>query len=147
MDLTALLTAALKHQASDLHLSAGMQPMLRVHGQMQAMDLPALDADAVAHLLTQAASAEQQQVLATALELDFALALPGLGRFRVNAFMQSRGTAAVFRCIPGEVPTLAALGVPAVTLPWPSLRKAGLRDASLSAVMVALAVMAWVANA
>ena len=95
MDLTALLTAALKHQASDLHLSAGMQPMLRLHGQMQAMDLPALDADAVAHLLAQAASAEQQQVLATALELDFALALPGLGRFRVNAFMQSRGAAAV----------------------------------------------------
>ena len=114
MDLTALLTAALKYHASDLHLSAGMQPMLRVHGQMQAMDLPALDADAVAHLLAQAASAEQQQVLATALELDFALALPGLGRFRVNAFMQSRGTAAVFRCITGEVPTLAALGVPAV---------------------------------
>ena len=114
MDLTALLTAALKHQASDLHLSAGMQPMLRVHGQMQAMDLPALDPDAVLHLLAQATSAEQQQVLATALELDFALALPGLGRFRVNAFMQSRGAAAVFRCIPGEVPTLASLSVPAV---------------------------------
>ena len=116
MDLTALLTAALKHQASDLHLSAGMQPMLRVHGQMQAMDLPALDADAVQHLLAQATSAEQQQALATALELDFALALPGLGRFRVNAFMQSRGAAAVFRCIPGEVPTLASLSVPAVAV-------------------------------
>ena len=114
MDLTALLTAALAHQASDLHLSAGMQPMVRVYGQMQAMDLPALDADAVQHLLAQATSAEQQQALATALELDFALALPGLGRFRVNAFMQSRGAAAVFRCIPGEVPTLASLGVPAV---------------------------------
>jgi len=114
MDLTALLTAALAHQASDLHLSAGMPPMLRVHGEMQTMDLPALNADAVRQLLAQATSAEQQQALAAALELDFALALPGLGRFRVNAFMQSRGAAAVFRCIPSEVPTLAALGVPEV---------------------------------
>ena len=114
MDLTALLTAALTHQASDLHLSAGMPPMLRVHGEMQTMDLPALNADAVRQLLAQATSAEQQQALAAALELDFALALPGLGRFRVNAFLQSRGAAAVFRCIPSEAPTLAALGVPEV---------------------------------
>jgi twitching motility protein PilT len=114
MDLKQLLTAARSQQASDLHLSAGMPPMLRVHGQMQAMDLPALDADAVLHLLAQATNAEQLQALATALELDLAWTHAALGRFRVNAFMQSRGAAAVFRCIPAAVPALASLGAPAV---------------------------------
>jgi twitching motility protein PilT len=114
MNLNALLTDALARQASDLHLSAGMPPLLRVHGEMEVMDLPALDAQAVAHLLAQAMNAGQRETFSKLLELDFALELPGLARFRVNVFEQHRGLGAVFRSIAATVPALETLGAPAV---------------------------------
>jgi twitching motility protein PilT len=114
MTLTELLSAALARQASDLHLSTGMPPLLRVHGEMLAMDLPALSAAALGQLLEQAMTGEQRAAFAQALELDFAVEVPGLARFRVNAFEQHRGAGAVFRSIPTAVPTLESLGAPAV---------------------------------
>ena len=114
MNLNTLLTDALARQASDLHLSAGMPPLLRVHGEMEVMDLPALDAQAVTDLLAQAMRAGQRETLSKTLELDFALELPGLARFRVNVFEQYRGAGAVFRSIAAAVPTLASLGAPTV---------------------------------
>jgi twitching motility protein PilT len=114
MDLTALLTTALARQASDLHLAAGMPPMLRVHGQIEALDWPVQSQKDVAALISQVMTAQQREVFAQTLELDLAWTHAVLGRFRVNAFMQSRGAAAVFRCIPATVPALASLGAPAV---------------------------------
>jgi twitching motility protein PilT len=114
MNLLELLGQALHRQASDLHLSAGLPPMLRVHGDIVPMDLPALSAAEVDDLLRQAMTPAQRDFFATTLELDFALELPGLSRYRVNAFRQSRGAAAVFRPIAAQVPQLEALGAPAV---------------------------------
>ena len=114
MDLTDLLTMALARQASDLHLAAGMPPMLRVQGLIEALDWPVLDQTEVAALLSQIMSAQQREVFAQTLELDLAWTHAALGRFRVNAFMQNRGAAAVFRSIPATVPALASLGAPAV---------------------------------
>ena len=114
MELTELLTAAISRHASDLHLSAGLPPMLRVHGDIQTLDLPALDAETLGQMLAQAMSPSQQTAFAQSLELDFALEVPGLARFRVNAFQHSRGAGAVFRSIPSAVPMLETLGAPAI---------------------------------
>ena len=81
MELTKLLTTATTREASDLHLSSGLPPMLRVHGDIHSMDLPAMDAAQVEHLLAQAMSRQQSHDFSTALELDFALNVPGLARF------------------------------------------------------------------
>ena len=114
MELTELLTTATRRQASDLHLSSGLPPMLRVHGDMASLDLPAMDAGQLGHLLAQVMSRQQRDEFAQSLELDFALEVPGLSRFRVNAFQHSRGAGAVFRSIPSVVPRLETLGAPAI---------------------------------
>ena len=114
MELTELLTTATRRQASDLHLSSGLSPMLRVHGDMTSLDLPPMDAAQLDHLLEQAMSRQQREDFATSLELDFALDVPGLACFRVNAFQHSRGAGAVFRSIPTAVPRLETLGAPAI---------------------------------
>ena len=114
MELTELLTVAISRNASDLHLSTGLPPMLRVHGDIQSLDLPALEGEQLAQMLAQAMSPNQQTAFAQSLELDFALDVPGLSRFRVNAFQHSRGAGAVFRSIPSVVPMLETLGAPAI---------------------------------
>ncbi len=114
MQLTELLTTATARHASDLHLSTGLAPMLRVHGDILSLDLPALDAPQMAQLLAQAMNPSQQNNFTQSLELDFALDVPGLARFRVNAFQHSRGAGAVFRSIPSVVPMLESLGAPAI---------------------------------
>jgi twitching motility protein PilT len=114
MELTELLAVAIQGGASDLHLSTGLPPMLRVHGDIQSLDLPALQAGQLGQMLAQVMSPEQQTAFAQSLELDFALAVPGLSRFRVNAFQHSRGAGAVFRSIPSVVPMLDTLGAPAI---------------------------------
>ena len=114
MELTELLTIAIHRHASDLHLSTGLPPMLRVHGDIQTLDLPPLEAEQLGQMLAQAMSPNQQTAFAQSLELDFALDVPGLSRFRVNAFQHSRGAGAVFRSIPSVVPMLETLGAPAI---------------------------------
>jgi twitching motility protein PilT len=114
MELTALLTTAIRRNASDLHLSTGLPPMLRVHGDIQTLDSPPLAAQQLGQMLAQAMSPIQLATFEQSLELDFALDVPGLARFRVNAFQHSRGAGAVFRSIPPVVPLLETLGAPAI---------------------------------
>jgi twitching motility protein PilT len=114
MQLIDLLTQGVNARASDLHLSAGQPPWLRVHGDMQALPFPTLDSDTIENLLDSAMNPTQRSEFMQSRELDFAWAVPGLARFRVNAFAQHRGTAAVFRTIPAEVQTLDDIGAPTI---------------------------------
>lgn len=111
MDITELLTLSISRGASDLHLSAGLAPMLRIDGDIRPLDSPALDAQQVLSLMHGLMSEPQRQVFASQQDLDFAYELPGVARFRVNAFQHSRGAAAVLRLIPSRVLSLEALGL------------------------------------
>ena len=112
MDIAELLTLAFEHHASDLHLSAGAVPMIRVDGDMQKLNFPVLENTQVAHLIYHTMNAAQREDYETRLELDFSYTLENGSRFRVNAFHQARGAAAVFRLIPAELKTLAQLSAP-----------------------------------
>lgn len=111
MDITDLLTASVRRGASDLHLSAGLSPMLRVDGEVWPLDAPALSPTQVADLLSPLLNQHQQKDFETSLETDFAFELPGLARFRANVFRQDRGMGAVFRTIPTNVQSLESLGL------------------------------------
>lgn len=109
MDITDLLALSVKHGASDLHLSAGMAPMLRVDGEMQRCELPVLAPAQVRELIHSVMTEQQRIAFEAQHEADFSYAVPELGRFRVNAFEQQRGSAAVLRSIAATVPSLASL--------------------------------------
>lgn len=111
MDIADLLAFSVKHGASDLHLSAGVAPMLRVDGDIQRCDLPELTADAARELIHSVMNSAQRSAFESAHEADFSYAVPGLGRFRVNAFEQQRGVGAVFRSITAQIPSLEGLGL------------------------------------
>ena len=111
MTITELLAFAQAQEASDLHLSAGLPPMVRVDGTLRKLAAPPLD-DAAALALIEAAMTEaQRQAFAEDGESDFSLAVPGVASFRVNAFRQYRGPGAVFRAIPTTVLSLRDLGL------------------------------------
>ena len=114
MDIFDFLGIAVKSKASDLHLSAGLPPMIRLHGDVQQLDLPALNQHALEAMLNRLMSDEQRELLETTLECDFSFEVPDLARFRANMFYQSRGTSAVFRVIPSQVQSLDALNAPAI---------------------------------
>jgi len=102
-------------QASDLHLSAEQSPILRIEGDLVFLtDIPALDSSLIKHLLFSIMDKTQQEEFERVLELDFAVTLKNIGRFRVNMFYQSAGVAAVFRVISSQIPTLEELSLPAV---------------------------------
>ncbi|MDP2379872.1 MAG: twitching motility protein PilT, partial [Pseudohongiella sp.] len=103
MDITKLLTFAVKSGASDLHLTAGMPPMIRVDGDMRRIDLPLMDHKTVHGLIYDIMTDKQRKDYEEFMETDFSFEVPDLARFRVNAFNQNRGAAAVFRTIPAEV--------------------------------------------
>ncbi|HEY7494730.1 MAG TPA: type IV pilus twitching motility protein PilT [Candidatus Tectomicrobia bacterium] len=108
-----LLALALKHKASDLHLRAGLPPLIRVHGHLQP--LPGGESnDGDAEILLELLSADQLHVFEKRHDLDFAYELSGVGRFRANFLRQHQGIGAVFRVIPSQIPTLGALGLPQV---------------------------------
>ncbi len=113
MDITELLAFAVKHNASDLHLSAGLPPMIRVDGDIRRINVPALDTKAVHALIYDIMNDRQRRDYEEFLECDFSFELSGIARFRVNAFNQDRGSAAVFRTIPSTILTLEQLGCPA----------------------------------
>jgi twitching motility protein PilT len=114
MDIAELLAFAVKNKASDLHLSAGLPPMLRIHGDVRRVNLPPLaDADVKA-LVYDIMNDSQRKQFEAQLEADFSFEIPNLSRFRVNAFLQNRGMGAVFRTIPSKVLTLEELNAPAV---------------------------------
>lgn len=114
MDITELLDFSVKHNASDLHLSAGVPPMVRVDGDVRKLSLPILDNNAVNRLIFDVMNDAQQREFEQNLEVDFSFDLTSIGRFRVNAFQQSRGCAAVFRTIPSKIPSLEAIGAPPI---------------------------------
>ena len=112
MDITELLAFSVKHNASDLHLSSGLPPMIRVDGDIRRINVPALDHKAVHSLVYDIMNDKQRRDYEEFMEVDFSFEIPGLARFRVNAFNQDRGAAAVFRTIPSKVLTLDDLGCP-----------------------------------
>lgn len=112
MDITELLNFSIKHNASDLHLSAGVPPMVRVDGDLRKLNVPALDHKVVSQLLYSIMSDTQRKEFEEAMELDFSFAIPQLARFRVNVFNQDRGMAGVIRTIPNDIKTLDQLELP-----------------------------------
>ena len=114
MDISQLLTFAVKNKASDLHLSAGLPPMLRVDGDVKRINIDALEHKQVHALVYDIMSDKQRRDFEEHLECDFSFEIPGLARFRVNAFNQNRGCGAVFRTIPSEILTLEDLGAPSI---------------------------------
>ena len=114
MEIWDLLRMVVHNQASDLHLSAELPPMQRVHGEMCHLALPVLSSDEVGRMLASVMSEAQRAQLAQYLECDFSFDFSEVGRFRVNAFHQNRGLAAVFRVIPSKVPNLDELKAPII---------------------------------
>lgn len=114
MDITELLAFSVKHKASDLHLSAGVPPMIRVDGEVRKVNVPALENKEVNNLIYDIMDDKQRKDFEERLETDFSFEIKGLARFRVNVFNQSRGVAAVFRTIPSEVLTLEDINAPAI---------------------------------
>ena len=114
MDITQLLAFAVKNRASDLHLSAGLPPMIRVHGDVRRLNVEALDHERVHAMVYDVMNDAQRKQFEETLECDFSFEVPGLSRFRVNAFNQQRGAGAVFRAIPSKVLTLEQLATPAL---------------------------------
>ena len=112
MTISELLAFSVRNQASDLHLSAGMPPMIRVHGEVKKINLPAMEHDEVQAMLHSIMSDDLKKNYASHLEVDFSFEIPNLARFRVNAFQQQRGAAAVLRTIPSKVLTLQDLNAP-----------------------------------
>ncbi len=112
MDITELLAFSVKHDASDLHISAGLPPMIRVDGDIRRINIPAMDHKVVHALVYDIMNDKQRRDYEEFLEVDFSFEIPGLARFRVNAFNQDRGAAAVFRTIPSKVLTLDDLNCP-----------------------------------
>lgn len=111
MDIPELLALCVAQGASDLHLSAGLPPMLRVDGEIVRSELAVLEPQQVQAMLQGLMSEAQRAEFAATLDLDFSYELPGIGRFRVNAFHQSRGAAGVLRAIPAQVPSMEQLGM------------------------------------
>ncbi len=114
MDIAELLAFAVKNHASDLHLSAGEPPMLRVDGDIRRINLPALDHKTVHALIYEIMNDKQRKEYEEFLETDFSFEIPGLARFRVNAFNHHRGAGAVFRTIPRRILTLEDIDAPPV---------------------------------
>jgi twitching motility protein PilT len=114
MDVTDLLGFAVKNKASDIHISAGLPPMVRINGQMRPVNVPALSKEVVHAMIYDIMNDAQRKWYEENLEIDFAIDVPQVARFRVNAFQQDRGPAAAFRTIPAKVLSLEDLNAPAI---------------------------------
>lgn len=114
MDITQLLAFSVKNNASDLHISAGEPPIIRVDGDMRRVNMPELEHKEVHSMVYDIMNDKQRKAYEEYWETDFSFEIPGVARFRVNAFNQNRGAAAVFRTIPSKVLTLEDLDAPAI---------------------------------
>ena len=112
MDIGELLAFSVKNGASDLHLSAGLPPMIRVDGDVRRINVPAMQHKDVHDLVYDIMNDKQRKDYEEFLECDFSFEIPGLARFRVNAFNQNRGSGAVFRTIPSTILSLEDLKAP-----------------------------------
>ena len=111
MDITELLAFSAKQGASDLHLSSGLPPMIRVDGDVRRINIPPLEHTQVHDLVYDIMNDRQRKDFEEFLETDFSFEVPGVGRFRVNAFNHNRGAAAVFRTVPTKVASMEELGL------------------------------------
>src|SRR5680860_743639 len=114
MDIAQLLAFSVKNGASDLHLSAGLPPMIRVDGDVRRINVPAMQHKDVHDMIYDIMNDKQRKAYDEFMETDFSFEIPGLARFRVNAFNQNRGAGAVFRTIPTKILTLEQLGCPGI---------------------------------
>jgi len=114
MDITELLAFGVKNGASDMHLSAGLPPMIRVDGDVRRINVPPMDHKTVHGLVYDIMNDKQRKDFEEYLETDFSFEIKGLARFRVNAFNQNRGAGAVFRTIPSKILTMEQLGCPSI---------------------------------
>ncbi len=114
MDIAELLAFSVKNSASDLHLSAGLPPMIRVHGDVRRINLPPMEHKDVHAMVYDIMNDGQRKFYEEKLECDFSFAIPNLARFRVNAFVQHRGAGAVMRTIPSKVLTMEDLKCPPI---------------------------------
>lgn len=114
MDIAELLAFSVKNAASDLHLSAGLPPMIRVDGDIRRVNVPPMDNKAVHSMLYDIMNDRQRKDFEEFYETDFSFEIPGLARFRVNAFNHNRGVGGVFRTIPSNILSLEELKCPAV---------------------------------
>jgi twitching motility protein PilT len=110
--LDALLTAAVLRSASDVHIHTGAPLKVRIHGRLEELESEPLDGQIANEIIREVLTPEQGAALDAHGQVDFAYTIPGIGRFRSNAYRQQRGVDAVFRAIPPEPPTLADLGLP-----------------------------------
>ncbi len=114
MDIAQLLAFGVKQGASDLHLSAGLPPMIRVDGDIRRINVPEMDHKQVHDMIYDIMSDKQRKDFEEFLETDFSFEIPGLARFRVNAFNHNRGAGSVFRTIPSKILSLEELGAPKI---------------------------------
>jgi twitching motility protein PilT len=114
MDIAQLLAFGVKQGASDLHLSAGLPPMIRVDGDIRRINVPEMDHKQVHAMIYDIMSDKQRKDYEEFLETDFSFEIPGLARFRVNAFNHNRGAGGVFRTIPSKILSLEELGAPKI---------------------------------
>ncbi|MEK7768436.1 MAG: ATPase, T2SS/T4P/T4SS family, partial [Pseudomonadota bacterium] len=114
MNIVELLAFVVKNKASDLHLSAGMPPMIRVHGEIRRINLPVMEHKDVHDMVYDIMNDNQRKFYEENLECDFSFAVPNLARFRVNAFNTQRGAASVMRTIPSKVLSLEELKAPKI---------------------------------
>ncbi len=114
MDIAELLAFSVKNNASDLHLSAGLPPMIRVDGDIRRLTLPAIDSPQLSELLYSTMSDQQRRDFEANLEVDYSYSVSGLARFRVNCYHHDRGVGGAFRTIPDSVWKLEDVGAPPV---------------------------------
>ncbi len=114
MDIAELLAFSVKNKSSDLHLSAGLPPMIRVDGDLRKINLPAMEHKEVMKIIYDVMNDRQRKEFEEFLEVDFSFEITNLARFRVNVFHQLRGAAAVFRTIPSEILSMSDLGLPSI---------------------------------
>jgi twitching motility protein PilT len=113
-EIDKLFKLMIQQNASDMHLSAGSQPYFRIHGQMTALNLQPLENDAIQSLIFEILTEKQKRTFVENWELDTSYSIKGLGRFRVNVFMQRRGMGGVFRVIPEVIKSAKELGLPSM---------------------------------
>ncbi|KMJ52594.1 MULTISPECIES: type IV pilus twitching motility protein PilT [Vogesella] len=114
MEISELLAFTVKNKASDLHLSSGLPPIIRVHGDIRRINLPPMAHHDVHDMVYDIMNDHQRKAFEEIFECDFSFELPGIARFRVNVFQQNRGIAAVFRVIPSKVLSLEDLNAPKI---------------------------------
>lgn len=114
MNITELLTFSIKNNSSDLHISAGLPPMIRVDGDLRKINVPALEHNDVIRIMYDIMNDKQRRDYEEFWETDFSFEIQNLARFRVNAYTQARGAAIAFRTIPSKILTLQELNLPDV---------------------------------